>query len=173
MEFRRSRREFPWKSFSSFLFATAVFLPSAAQAGTSTSQVRVTLTVQAECKLTSTTDIAFGTAGVIQAAITGTGTIGVQCTNTTPYNIGLNVGAGTGATVAIRKMTSAAGGTIEYSLYRDAAFTQLWGDTIATNTLAATGNGAVQSFTINGRVPAQTTPAAGNYTDTVQVVVTY
>jgi spore coat protein U-like protein len=39
--------------------------------------------------------------------------------------------------------------------------------------VSATGNGADQTFTIYGRVPAQTTPAPGTYTDTVTVTVTY
>lgn len=144
--------------------------PAAAQQST---QFQVSLTIQAECRLTSASDLAFGNTGVIQAAITSTSTIGVQCTNTTPYNIGLNAGAGTGATVAARRMTSGAGATIVYELFRDPARSQIWGNTAGTDTLAGIGNGAVQSLTVYGRVPAQTTPAAGSYTDTVQVTVTY
>lgn len=150
--------------------------PSAALAQTSqtsTGQLRVSLSVQAECKLTSTSDLAFGTTGVIQTAINSTGAIGVQCTNTTPYNIGLNAGSGSGATVSARRMTSGAGAYIIYEIYRDAARTQIWGDTVGTNTVSGTGNGAVQTTTVYGRVPAQTTPAAGSYTDTVTVTVTY
>lgn len=151
----------------------AAAMPAAAQAGTTTSQFRVTLTIQAECKITSATDIAFGTTGVIQSTLTSTGTLGVQCTNTTPYNVGLSAGAGSGASVTTRRMSSSGGATVDYSLYRDAAGTLVWGDTVSTNTQAATGNGAIQSLTVYGRVPAQTTPAAGSYSDTVQVTVTY
>lgn len=160
-----------WTVFS--LTTSACCLTSPAFAGTSTSQFRVTLTVQAECKLTSATDIAFGTTGVIQQAINSTGTIGVQCTNTTPYNIGLGAGAGSGATISTRRMSSGGGATIDYSLYRDSAAAQVWGDTVNSNTLSATGSGAVQSHTVYGRVPVQATPAPGNYADTVQVTVTY
>ncbi len=150
------------------IFATAT--PAAAQQST---QFQVTLTVQAECRLTSASDMAFGNTGVIQTAITSTSTIGVQCTNTTPYNIGLNAGAGAGATVAARRLTSGAGATITYELFRDASRSQQWGNTVGTDTLAGTGTGVVQTLTVYGRVPAQGTPAAGNYTDTVQVTVTY
>lgn len=151
----------------------AAFLAAPASAQTSTGQIKVTLVVQAECKLTSTADVAFGTTGVIQAAISATGTIGVQCTNTTPYNIGLGAGAGTGATVAARKMTSGTGATISYELYRDTARTLVWGDTVNSNTVAGTGTGAVQTLTVYGRVAVQNTPAAGTYADTVTVTVTY
>lgn len=144
-----------------------------ASAGTTTSQFRVTLTVQAECKLISSSDIAFGTTGVITAALPASGTVQVQCTNTTPYNIGLNVGSGSGASDSSRKMTSGSGSTINYNLYRDSAHTQVWGQTINSNTVSGTGTGAVQSHTVYGLVPVQSTPAAGNYSDTVQVTVTY
>ncbi len=153
--------------------ALALLAATPVSAGTSTSQFRVTLTIQAECKVTAANDIAFGTTGVIQSTISADGSIGAQCTNSTPYNIGLNAGAGAGATVSVRKMSATAGATVNYMLYRDAAATQIWGDVISTNTMAATGNGGVQTFTVYGRVPAQTTPAAGNYSDTVQVVITY
>jgi spore coat protein U-like protein len=146
---------------------------STAYAATATSQFQVTMTLQAECKLTSASDLSFGTSGVIQTAINATSAIGVQCTNTTPYNVGLNAGAGSGATVSLRKMTSASGATVNYQLFRDSARTQTWGDTISTNTASGTGNGAVQTLTVYGTVPAQTTPAAGSYTDTVQITVTY
>lgn len=146
---------------------------SPALAATQTTQFQVTLTVQAECKLTSATDLAFGTTGVIQSAINASSAIGVQCTNTTPYNIGLNAGAGSGASVTSRKMTAGTGATINYELFRDSARTAVWGDTVNSNTVSGTGTGAVQTLTVYGRVPAQTTPAAGNYADTVQVTVTY
>jgi spore coat protein U-like protein len=156
------------------LFAVASLATgSAAYSATATGQFQVTMTLQAECKLTSASDLAFGTSGVIQSAINSTSTIGVQCTNTTPYNVGLSAGAGSGATVSLRKMTSASGATINYQLFRDSARTQTWGDQVGTNTASGTGNGAVQSLTVYGTVPAQTTPAAGSYTDTVQVTVTY
>jgi spore coat protein U-like protein len=39
------------------------------------------------------------------------GTITVLCTNGTTYNVGLDAGTGTGATVSNRKMSAAGGGT--------------------------------------------------------------
>jgi hypothetical protein len=41
--------------------------------------------------------------------------------------------------------------TINYSLYSDSGRTAVWGNTIGTNTVAATGNGASQSYTVYGR----------------------
>ena len=49
----------------------------------------------------------------------------------------------------------------------------MWGNTVGTNTIAGTGSGGSQSYTVYGRVPPQTTPAAATYTDTITVTVTY
>jgi spore coat protein U-like protein len=114
----------------------------------------------------------FGSQGVLVANVDNTSTLQVQCTNTTPYNIGLDAGTGSGATVAARKMSSGAN-TITYSLYRDSGRATVWGNTVGTNTVSGIGNGASQAYTVYGRVPPQTTPAAATYTDTITVTVTY
>jgi spore coat protein U-like protein len=57
--------------------------------------------------------------------------------------------------------------------YTDSGRTIVWGNTVGTDTVSATGNGASQSYTVFGRVPAQTTPAPATYTDTITVTVTY
>jgi spore coat protein U-like protein len=114
----------------------------------------------------------FGPSGVIATAINQTSTVQVQCTNTTPFNIGLNAGTATGATVTTRKMTSGSN-TISYSLFSNAGMTTNWGQTIGTDTVSSTGTGAAQSFTVYGQVPAQSTPAPGAYSDTITVTVTY
>jgi spore coat protein U-like protein len=110
--------------------------------------------------------------GVIATAINQTSTLQVQCTSTTPYDIGLNAGTATGATVTSRKMTSGSN-TISYSLFSDSGMTTNWGQTIGTDTVSSTGTGGTQSFTVYGQVPAQSTPAPGAYSDTITVTVTY
>jgi spore coat protein U domain-containing protein, fimbrial subunit CupE1/2/3/6 len=154
--------------------ATVGLLPSASTsfAATSTATFSVQVTIVATCTINSASALNFGSQGVFTANVDQTSTIQVQCTNTTPYNIGLDAGLGTGATVAVRKMTSG-GATVNYTLYSDSGRTTVWGTTIGTNTVAATGNGAAQSYTVYGRIPAQTTPAPGTYADTVTITVTY
>jgi len=105
--------------------------------------------------------------------VSATGTITTQCTLLAPYNVGLDAGAGTGATVAARLMTSAATNTVTYSLFQDAAHTLVWGNTIGTNTISSVGTGASQAFTVFGHVPSQTTPPSGVYNDTITVTVTF
>ena len=78
-----------------------------------------------------------------------------------------------GASVAARKLTSAASGTLNYALYQDVGRATLWGQTIGTDTVAGTGSGATQTLTVYGRIPALQGSAAGAYTDTITVTLTY
>jgi spore coat protein U-like protein len=143
-----------------------------AQAATATTSFQVQLTIEAQCLINSASTLNFGTQGVLSANVDQTSNIQVQCTDTTPFTIGLDAGTGAGATVATRKLTGG-GSTINYSLYTNAGRTSVWGTTIGFNTVASTGTGAAQSFSVYGRIPAQTTPAPATYTDTITVTVTY
>jgi spore coat protein U-like protein len=139
---------------------------------TATTTLTVQVAITATCTINSASALNFGTQGVLAANVDQSSTIQLTCTNTTPYNIGLNAGTGTGATVATRKLTSGAN-TINYTLYSNSGRTTVWGNTVGTDTVAATGNGAAQNYTVYGRIPAQTSPAPGSYTDTITVTVTY
>jgi spore coat protein U-like protein len=147
----------------------SVELPLAA---TATSSFTVSITLAATCTINSASALNFGNQGILSTNVDQTSTIQVTCTNTTPYNIGLDAGTGTGATVTTRKLTSGAA-TVNYTLYSDSGRTTIWGTTIGTNTVAGTGNGTGQNYTVYGRVPSQTTPAPGTYSDTITVTVTY
>lgn len=153
--------------------AGAVLGPASATAQTvATDTFDVRITIAAECEIVSTEDLDFGTEGVLSAAVQAAATLEVACTDTTPYTIGLNGGTGPGGTTDLRQMSSGTG-TIGYGLFQDAARSVNWGDTTAGETVAATGAGVAQSYTIYGQVLAQATPAPGTYTDTVTVTVTY
>lgn len=120
----------------------------------------------------SATDVNFGSAGVLQAALTGTGTLSATCTASAPYIIALNGGNDAATDPTLRKMSKGAE-KVTYGLYRDTAGTLPWGSTSGVNTASGTGSGLAQSLTVYGRVPAQTTPSPGAYADTVVVTLTY
>jgi spore coat protein U-like protein len=144
--------------------------PTSAFAATTTTTFAVTATVQSTC-LVSATAMAFGTyTGV---AATTTSTVSVTCTNTTPYNVALNAGLATGATVSTRKMTGPLSALLSYALYSDSARSVNWGQTIGTDTVAGTGNGSAQAITVYGQIPAGQYVAPGAYTDTITATVTY
>ncbi|MGF6870861.1 hypothetical protein OKW35_000315 [Paraburkholderia sp. MM5477-R1] len=68
----------------------------------------VNATVINDCTIAAT-NINFGTAGILSSTLTATGTLSVACTNNDAYSIALSPGAGSGATVADRRMTKAGG----------------------------------------------------------------
>jgi spore coat protein U-like protein len=161
------------RNFSTVGLAALLGLSNPAWAVTATGSFTVQITIQASCVFVSATTLTFTAVGVIAANDDASTTLSVQCTNTTPYNIGLSAGLGTGATVASRKMTGTGGALVNYTLYSDTNRTTVWGQTVGTDTVSASGSGAAQSYTVYGRVPVQTTPAPGAYTDTITVTVTY
>lgn len=132
----------------------------------------VKASVTALCSINAT-PLDFGTpAGVLNTAVTSQTDISVQCASTVAYNVGLDGGLHSGNNINARAMALGAN-SVAYQLYRDSGRTQVWGNTVGTDTVAQTGDGTWQDFTVYGRVPAQTTPPAGTYQDTVVVSVTY
>ena len=87
-------------------------------ATTATSTFTTQVTVNSTC-IVSSGNIDFGPVGVLTANADASSTLTVQCTNTTVYDIGLNAGTGSGASVGTRKMTNGSA-TVNYSLYTDA-----------------------------------------------------
>lgn len=128
--------------------------------------------VEASCNPAfSVQNISFGTQGVLSTNIDTTAIIAPQCTNTTPYQIGLDNGQN--ATGNTRRMHNGAGKYVSYELYRDAARSQRWGDTLNSDTLAGIGTGSAQAKSIYARTAPQITPPQGSYSDTVTVTIYY
>jgi spore coat protein U domain-containing protein, fimbrial subunit CupE1/2/3/6 len=158
---------------STLLLLTAgAALPQAALAGTATTTLGVSLTINAGCNVSSS-PVAFPAQTVLASAVNQSGGISVTCTNTTPYNVGLDKGAGSGASVTNRLMTGPSSATVAYGLYQDSGHGTNWGNTVGTDTVSGTGTGSAQSLTVYGRIPPQTTPSPGTYNDTIVVTLTY
>jgi len=138
--------------------------------GTQTGTFSVTATVAASCTL-SAAALGFGTYSGAQ--ITVNSTVSVTCTNTTPYNVGLNAGTATGATVTNRSMTGPSSALLNYTLYSNSGLTTNWGNTVGTNTVAGTGSGSAQSLTVYGKIPAKQYVRPGSYADTITATITY
>ena len=156
------------------LMASSALMPivGEAEAATATSQMNVSMTITAGCTL-NVTPVNFPSAwrldANVDANVDANATITVNCVDTLPYGIRISAGSGSSATPANRAMSN---GTDEltYSLYRDPARTLVWGDDVATE---VTGTGADVDLIVYARVPAQTTPSVGDYTDVVDVTINY
>ena len=141
-----------------------------AAAATASNSFGVTATVQATCTVAATT-LSFGS--YTGTAANATSAVSVTCTNATPYTVGLSAGVASGATVTARKMTGPASGLLSYSLFSDPSRTLNWGQTVGSDTVTGTGNGAVQALTVYGQTPAGQYLAPGTYTDTITATITY
>ena len=122
----------------------------------------------AACTLTAGA-LSFGSDGVLDADRDATSSLSVTCASGLAYSVQLDNGVtGTGPTA--RQMTSG-GQDITYGLYRDVARSLPWGG--VGQATSATGTGAAQAYTVYGRVPPQTTPTPGTYSDTVVASIVY
>jgi spore coat protein U-like protein len=100
-----------------------------------TTTFNVTATVPTTCSI-ATNNLNFGTAGVLTANTDATTTLTPTCINGAPYNIGLDGGL-SGAINPIQRKMKKAAEFVLYGLYRDAARSLPFGNTIGTNTLPA------------------------------------
>jgi len=159
-------------TIAAIALATLGFAASSVQAATVTATMPVKITIQNACNISTTapTTLDFATQGPLVANVDQTATITVTCTTGANYNVGLDGGGG--GNINARRMINGTN-TVGYQLYSNSGRTTVWGTTIGTDTVAGSGNGTTQTLTVYGRVPAQTTPAAAVYNDTVNVTVTY
>lgn len=145
----------------------------ACTAGSSASfTFQVNATVINDCTI-SAAPVNFGSNGVLNGTVRATGSLSVRCTNNNAYRITLN-GGSVASDVTARKMKPASGsGRIAYRLSQTLDG-PIWGDgTGSTAVHTGTGTGNTTGVTIYGMVPAQTTPAPGDYSDTVQATIAF
>ena len=148
-------------------------------AATTTTTFNVSATVAANC-LASATALSFGTYTPAAGNVTSNTTISVRCTKNTAFTVALNGGSTTGGTISQRLLSDGSGNSLQYNLYRDAAFTQLFGDGTSGTTAGGTGNGmapaSAVAVSVYGQLPDTTNNQArppGTYTDLINVTVTY
>ncbi|MDP3138734.1 MAG: spore coat protein U domain-containing protein [Burkholderiaceae bacterium] len=144
-------------------------------AATATGPMQVTVTVTGDCTVGASA-LAFpsaSSAAIAAGNVDASGNVTVNCSVGSNYTVALDAGAGTGATLASRKM-SAGSELLSYTVYTTTARTTVWGDgTGGSATASGVGTGADQSITAYGRIfSGQTVPAA-SYSDTVNVTISY
>jgi len=138
---------------------------------TASTSVIATTTVVSNCNV-STTDINFGSIGLLTGNTDASGSLTVQCNSTLPYAVSLS-GGNAGATDPTQRQMAGGTASIVYGLYSDSARSLPWGSTAGTNTVSATGTGSSQILPVYGRIGPQTAPPPGNYSDTIVVTVNY
>jgi spore coat protein U-like protein len=157
------------------LLAVAALAASAGvNAGTATGTFTVQATIASACLVTANL-LNFGTYSPTAAtALTGTTTINVNCTSGSPYTAALNVGSGGGAFTG-RTLLSGSN-TLTFNLYRDNAYSQVWGDgSGSTFTVAGTGSGLLtaNTITVYGSIPISQDKPVGTYSSLITVTISY
>jgi spore coat protein U-like protein len=154
-------------------------------AATATATFQVLMVIQKACAVTAgaTSNINLGTVATTAVNTTGSNTISVTCSKTTPYYIGLAPSAANGGTTTGSGSMSTADAlpgntdTVPYQLTSTPGPSgTVWGNTATSTTVgngvAGTGTGTAQSLTVYATAPsANFTP--DSYADTVTVNVNF
>ena len=144
-------------------------------AGSATANLSVTASVSANCTI-STAPVAFGAYDPVSANaatnLNGTGTLTVACTKGATATIDL--GNGSNLSGGTRRMGSGSD-FLNYSLYKDAARTQVWGTGLAGGTTETYNSASRNSvaITVYGTVPQAQDVTVGAYSDTVVATINY
>lgn len=129
-------------------------------------------TVPPECQLSTLDILNFGQiSGLPGPAVTATAAINMTCRLGTDWRMSL--GDGLHAQGTTRRMSNGSGAYARYELYRDAAMTQRFGQTVNVDQQAGSGTGSNQSIIVYGKVPSAQNLIPGSYSDQVVVTVTY
>lgn len=164
-------------AIASALLAGSAFAGPTPQTGS----FQVTANVVASCKVTSTTNIAFGTYDPADANNTAdldaNGAVAVRCVKGTAANVAIEQGANpAGGSTCANPLRQMAGGTefLGYAIYSDATHTTLWGcDTTNAKSFTSTTVATPTTLTTYGRIPAGQDVGVGAFLDTVTVTVTF
>lgn len=163
------------------LFGTLVVAPVQPWAASATGTMSVTAIVSGNCRIQSTTSIAFGAydtvgSGVLQA----TGAVRLQCAKGSPV-ISLDLDLGSNASGSTRRLTNGAD-FIAYELYKPSginpgdacAYSSVWGSG-PVNGLAPTPppNNAPRTYNVCGQTVQGQNAGPGPYADTVTVTVNF
>ncbi|MGI7012126.1 Csu type fimbrial protein [Citrobacter braakii] len=132
----------------------------------------VSATVSKQCNITSATNISFAPAGATGRNLTASNTVGVACSNNTPYTIGLQPSNGNTAGSGVMAGTGSNTDKVPYQLSSTPGPSgTVWGNS-SLNTIAGNGTGTTTTYPVYATVPsANYTP--DNYADTVTIAVTY
>jgi spore coat protein U-like protein len=141
-----------------------LLIPAGAEAGNGTCTV-------------SASGLDFGTFSLSE--LTSVGSIIVTCQGNGTFSYMLSASTGGSGSYAPRQMTGPPDGMLAYNLYLDPAFTQIFGDGTGGSSLfkgkvqISGGSMASQNVSVYGQVPAQSTPAPGQYSDTLVLTISF
>lgn len=150
-----------------------------AQAQTATATLAVGANVAASCSnFTSAGGLAFGAyANSNPTNVDANTTVTANCTNGSAYTIAMSAGSYyNSSSYAGWRALANAGSRLAYGVWVNNPGGALWGDGLNAplgSVLSGTGNGANQTYTVAGRIPAGQAAIPGAYSDSVTATLTY
>lgn len=145
------------------------------QVGSETIPVTVTLVVTNDCTTITAPNVSFGSAPLVGSFSSVSQTINVICSKGSTYSVGLSNGSY--AAGSVRNM---ANGTnrLSYEIYKGTSSnrwgpsgTERWSSTTSTS---VSSNGLTRGYNYTARIlTSQSTPPAGNYSDSVVVDLSF
>ncbi len=146
-----------------------------AQTGNTTFTLNVTITVTNDCSAMSTPDVSFGSQPLVGNFPTISQTIALTCTKGSIYTVGIS--NGNYANGSVRNMASG-NNRMSYEIYKGTTANR-WGVSgterwASTDSTSVSTDGLLRSYNYTAKVlTGQTTPPAGNYSDTLVVDVAF
>jgi len=145
------------------------------QVGTVATSIVMNMTVTNDCSAMTTPNVNFNSAPLVQNFPTVSQAISVTCTKGSVYTIGINNGAN--ASNNVRRMASG-NNRMSYEIYKEATSnrwgssgTERWSSGVSSQVSA---DGLLRSYNYTAKVlTTQTTPPAGNYSDTLVVDIAF
>ena len=153
----------------------ALGLCGTAQTGTVASSLQLNLTVTNDCITINAPNVNFGSAPLAKDFPAVSQAVSITCTKGSSYTVGINNGSY--AAGSARNMASGSN-RLSYEIYK-ASTTNRWGSVgserwASSASSSASSDGLLRTYNYTARVlPAQTTPPAGTYTDTVVVDIAF
>jgi len=155
------------KVLKSTLFSLmGMLIITSADAGNTSTSLRVSLTIIETCDVSTQGNLDFGSV-VRSQPVAGAGTnISVQCTQNTPYQVAVT----SDNNFELKSAVSTA--SVAYVLYQDAGHTQIWGGG-ADKLHSRIATGMKENIPIHGAITSSTNVQATKYEDWVRVNVIY
>ncbi|MET3077168.1 spore coat U domain-containing protein [Pantoea leporis] len=138
--------------------------------------ITVNLVVTNDCTTITAPNVSFGSAPLVGSFSTVQQTINVVCSKGSTYTVGLSNGSYYSGTT--RQMASGTN-RLAYDIYKGTTTTSRWGPTgtdrwSSTTSTSLNADTVTRNFTYTAQIlTTQNTPAAGNYTDSVVVDVSF
>jgi len=157
------------------LGALGACLLGSQQTGSGTVPITTTLVVTNDCTTITAPNISFGSAPLVGSFNAVSQSINVICTKGSTYTVGLSNGS---HAVGTQRYMTSGSNQLAYEIYKNAT-TSRWGPTgtervASTSANGITSDGLTRTFNYTARIlTTQTTPPAGNYSDSVVVDLSF